>query len=173
MSNKEQTHSKPPTAPEITRRVQLNRLQMIGIPLIILIPLLALLGLFGETIASASDANAELELHVTYPTRFRYKMIDQANVSVRNLSQESLPAVTVYFDRDYIDSFSTVTFTPDVKSITDVAYIVELSDLQPQETRIVSVQLQAEKYWRHEGEIMATFTETIGAEVSLRTFVFP
>jgi hypothetical protein len=81
--------------------------------------------------------------------------------------------VTVYFDRDYIDSFSTVTFTPDVKSITDVAYIVELSDLQPQETRIVSVQLQAEKYWRHEGEIMATFTETIGAEVSLRTFVFP
>lgn len=173
MSHNKPAYPKLPEVPEIARKWQFHRLQMIGIPLIMLIPLLALFGLFGKTITTVSDTNTELAIHVTYPARFRYKTIDQAHVSVQNVSAQPIPVVRVYFDHGYINSFSTVTFTPDVKTVTDAAYIVELTDLQPQETRIISVQLQAEKYWQHKGEITATLTETAGVEVPLSTFVFP
>ena len=50
----------------------------------ILVPVLALFGMFGETVDSMSAANAQLEMRVEYPTRFRYKMIDSITVSLHN-----------------------------------------------------------------------------------------
>lgn len=39
----------PPEVPDIKRRIQLHPWQWIGIPLFLLIPILALFGVFGET----------------------------------------------------------------------------------------------------------------------------
>jgi hypothetical protein len=165
--------SQPPQPPEIERKLQFYRFQKIGIPLILLLPILALIGLFGESVAAENASNPQLMVEVEYPTRFRYKMVDSINVSVENTSTQPLSVVSVRFDRPYIESFSTVTFTPQVKTVTAADYIVELTDLQPQEVRIIAVEIQAENYWQHEGTITAVSDNNESVTLALNTFVFP
>lgn len=137
-----------------------------------LIPILAIFGVFGETIHKVTESSQDLEMHVKFPTRFRYKMIDSVNVSIRNTSNQPIPTVLVTFDRAYIENFSTVTFTPSVKHVTETAYIVELTDLQPGQAQVVSLSIQAEKYGHHEGVITAKpyGGEELQARVTTLTF---
>lgn len=51
------------------------------------------------------------------------------------------------FDVEYLSRFSTPLFIP---AATD-AYAVPLSSVRSGETRHVYVEIQAERYWRHEG----------------------
>jgi hypothetical protein len=37
--------------------------------------------------------------------------------------------------------------------VTASDYVVELSDVQPSEVRLVIVELQAQKHWRHRGTV--------------------
>lgn len=173
MSNKKSKPSQPPQPPPVSRKLQFHRVQMIGVPLMMLIPVLALFGLFGETVNSVDASSTPLEMRVEYPTRFRYKMIDSIRVSLFNKSDQPLATVQVGFDRAYIEGFSTVTFTPSVKHITDSFYFVEVNDLQPGETRIISVTIQAEKYGKHQGTITADPENSDALEVSIATFTFP
>jgi hypothetical protein len=141
--------------------------------LMILIPVLALLGLFGETVATATASHAQLEMSVEYPTRFRYKMLHSVTVSLVNISDEPLATVLVGFDRDYIERFSTVTFTPPVKHITEDEYLVEVTALEPGESRIISAAIQAEQYGKHTGVIAATSEHAEALQVSIETITFP
>lgn len=161
--------AQPPSPPEIQRRFRLYRWQWIGLPALLLIPTLALFGTFGESWAEAADASEELELRIKYSSRFRYKALQEMEVRVLNRSDRLLDTVTVAFDTAYITRFSTVTFTPDVKT----AYEVELTDLLPGETRLITVGLQGESYWRHSGSITAGRTGSPPAEVFVSTFIFP
>jgi hypothetical protein len=171
--SKNQEHSQPPQPPTVARRLQFHHLQLIGIPLLLLVPVLALFSVFGETVSSTVAASPELELHVEYPTRFRYKMIDTVMVSFTNVSARTLSSVQVEFERAYVEKFSTVAFTPSVKHVTDAAYIVEVNELLPGETRIISVTIQAEKFGRHAGSITATYDNAERLQVSIDTFAFP
>lgn len=173
MNRKKQEHSKPPQPPPISRKFEIRLYQMIGLPLIMLVPILALLGIFGETVDSTVISSPQLEMRVEYPTRFRYKMLDSITVTLRNVSGQPISALDVRFARAYIRGFSTVTFTPPVKSITEEDYILELNDLQPEETRIITVSIQAEKYGTHKGTIRVTPESAESVQVSLGTFIFP
>lgn len=172
-SKKKKEPSKPPQPPEVDKKFQVHTYQWIGIPLMLLIPILALVGLFGESVDSVRTSSQQLEMSVEYPTRFRFKMIDEVTVTLSNVSGQTLPSVLVNFDREYIDAFSTVTFTPAVKSITGSNYIVEVSDLQPGETRVISATVQAENYGMHRGTIGLGPEEAQDLEVSVATFTFP
>lgn len=163
----------PPQPPEITRKLQVNRVQLIGMPLIILLPVLALFGMFGETADTVSAASAQIELRVEYPTRFRYKLTHPITVSLHNISEQFFSTVQVGFEREYVEGFSMVTFTPTVKQITDTFYFVEINDLGPGETRIVSVSVQAEKFGHHTGRITVTPDNAGELQVSISTFSFP
>ena len=172
-SKKKKEPSKPPQPPEVDKKFQIYTFQLIGIPLMILIPILALFGLFGESVESVRTSSQQLDMIVEYPTRFRFKMIDELTVSLSNASEQTLPSVLVSFDRQYIDGFSTVTFTPSVKSITDSDYIVEVSDLKPGQTRVITATIQAEKYGMHRGLISTGPEDGSDLEVSVATFTFP
>ena len=148
-------------------------LQLIGIPLMMLIPILALLGVFGETVHEVTEAGRELEMHVRFPARFRYKMIDSITVSVRNASNQPITSVNITFDRAYIESFSTVTFIPSVKQVTETVYIVELTNLRPGEVQVVSLSVQAEKYGNHQGVITVKPDGEEGLQARLTTLTFP
>jgi hypothetical protein len=173
LSSKKREPSQPPQPPSVTRKFQFHLIQLIGMPLIILVPVLAMLGVFGETLDSVMVSNPQLEMHVEYPARFRYKMIDSVRVSLLNISTRLIPTVRVEFDQAYVEEFSTVTFTPSVKHITDSVYMVEITDLEPGETRVISVTIQAEKNGRHEGTITATPENSAGLQVSIVTVTFP
>lgn len=155
--------------PEIRRRLTLHRLQMVGVPLLALIPLLAMLGVFGETREQVDAAGTDLAIAIEYPTRFRYKTIDPIRVAVTNRTAVELDTVTVLFDVEYLSRFSTPLFIP---AATD-AYVVPLSSVRPGETRHVYVEIQAETYWRHEGWVAATTGGADTVRVPLATIVFP
>src|SRR5690606_827994 len=60
----------PSTKP---RHLALHRFQWIALPLMFLVPVLALLGLFGESTGQVHDERGALALYADYPTRYRYK----------------------------------------------------------------------------------------------------
>ncbi|MCE7986160.1 MAG: hypothetical protein DYG89_33710 [Caldilinea sp. CFX5] len=171
----EQTGSQPPPPPPFPRKIQLHRVQLIGMPLLMLVPLLAILGVFGETFATTKSQHDRLTVQVHYATRYRYKMANPVEVAVHNDSTAPLAAVEVRFAKAYIDQFSDTTFTPQVETITDQFYIVRFRDLQPDETRIVTVSLQGERYGRHQGVIVVADADdpAHGLETPIATWIFP
>jgi hypothetical protein len=141
---------------------------VLGVLALAVLPVLALLGFFGESGAEQTLSGEALELHVSYPTRLRYKRIDTVEVRVRNVSGEPIDRVVVKFDEGYIEEFSSVHFTPSISR----AYEVELKDVQPDEERLVSVEIQAEEYWRHRGTVtVEAGPHTLTARIM--TFTFP
>jgi hypothetical protein len=169
----EMRESGPPEAPEFDRRVELNWTQLIGVPLIMLLPVLALLGLFGQTFDTAVQANDELELHVRYATRFRHGMVNPVEVTVRNLSAQTVENVRVEFDDAYLGRFIRVTFKPEVARISQEAYTVALGPIAPGESRRVVVTVEADEYGRHHGRVTAAGENGPAVVVSLTTTIFP
>ena len=163
----------PPQPPRFERRLNFRPLQIVGIVYLLILPVLAVLGVFGESFDSVDASGAALEMTVDYPSRFRYKMLNTITVEVHNVSGETLDTVTVSFDASYIDQFSTVTFTPSVETVTGNEYQVELTDIGPDETQVVTVEIQAERYWRHSGTITASPGSGEPVEVEISTTVFP
>lgn len=163
----------PPQPPPFQRKLQIAPLQMVVIPLLLLIPLLALFGLFGENHASAQGNNQELNVRVDYVSRYRYKMINTMMVEVTNQSGQSPITITVAFDRSYIDGFSEVTFTPSTETITAEAYEVELTEVAAGETRVVEVEMRGEHYWTHKGLVSASGADGEPVEIAVRTTVLP
>lgn len=172
MSKKEDI-PQPPQPPDVEKRLYLKPLQWIGIPLMMLLPILAVVGVFGYSSDQQQAASDELLVNVEYVTRFRYKMIGQVTVKVENLTAAAMPTVTVSFDAGYIDPFSNVTFNPSLQEMTADAYIVELSELAPGETQTVEVELQAEESLRHEGMIAVAAPGAEPVSVEVTTWVFP
>jgi hypothetical protein len=157
----------PPEAPDTPRRPRLYRAQWIGLPLIIAFPLLALLGVFGERWHTQRVESGALDVSVRHPTVFRYKMIDAIEVHVRNRGAQPIDTATVSLDTAYAGRFSTVTAIPSF----DGAFDIDLAALQPGESRRVRIEIQAERYWTHRGELtVAAGTDTVRAALTTRVF---
>lgn len=155
---------------EQPRRLKLHRFQWVGLPLMFLIPVLALFGVFGEAWDRLDDVSAELALRVEYPTRYRYKQINTLEVSVENISGSPLHTVVVAFDPAYVRRFSTLMFIP---SPTE-PFVVEFLDMAPGETRRVWAEFQGERYGRHRGTIEAYHVGSQDtARVSVNTLIYP
>jgi hypothetical protein len=107
-------------------------------------------------------------MRISYPERFHYRQVLSLRVSVRNLAARTLDTVKVSFDTAYISRFSSVRFDPPARE----AYAVELVDVKPSESRIVSVELWGQDYGRHPGTVSARAgSDSVVAR--FRTFVFP
>lgn len=152
------------------RRLKLYTAQWIGLPLIFLVPILALLGVFGESREVVEGRSDELRMTVEYPTLYRYKQIDRVQVLVTNESNTTLDTVVVAFDPAYVSRFSTLMFIPSAK----VPFDVELLDVGPGQTRRVWAELQGEAYGRHRGTIEAYRQGGLDtARVFVSTVIFP
>lgn len=90
-----QSGSQPPPPPPFPRRIQLHRVQLIGMPILMLVPLLAILGVFGETFATTQAANDRLSVQVQYATRSRYGMANPTEVAVHSTSSTPLTALSI------------------------------------------------------------------------------
>src|SRR5688572_15119198 len=85
----------PPAAPETDRRLQLDWPQLIGFPIIALIPILAAAGMFGEKWATAEAESTRFWTQVEYPARFRAKLTKPMTVAIENRSAQFLDTVDV------------------------------------------------------------------------------
>lgn len=172
MPDSQPQEAQPPKPPEFGRELELKKSQLIGLVSLALIVILAIFGLFGQSSSQTTSEGERLALEVTYPSRFRFKMADSIDVQVTNLESDPVQGVVIRFDRDYVDRFSAVQFTPSLDTITGDVYEVTLGDLAPGKAKSVSVDVQAEEYWRHRGFIEAEAGGD-GVRVDLSTFVFP
>jgi hypothetical protein len=158
----------PPQAPEADRRLQLDWPQLIGFPIIALIPILAAAGMFGEKWATAEAESARFWTQVEYPARFRAKLTKPMTVAIENRSAQFLDTVDVVFDSSYVERFAAVSFIPSPRE----AYIVSVIGVQPGEMRRVQMQLEGELVGRHAGRIVVRARED-SATMTIRTTVFP
>lgn len=158
----------PPQPPSHDRRLELNALQLIGAPILALIPILAMAGLFGESWTSGSARGASVGLRVEYPTRFRSRLSKPISVVVENHSTDVLDTVEVSFDSTFVDRFPAIVFVPAPRD----AYVVSLANVKPQEERRVHVEIDGDRVGRHRGRVVAR-TRDDSAAVELRTIVFP
>jgi hypothetical protein len=158
----------PPQPPEVGRSLRLYRYQWVGLPVLGLIVVLALLGVFGNTSGEATARGDALALRVEHPTRFRYKEIAPLRVWVTNGSGRTIDTVRVHFATAYVLAFSNASFTPSVTA----PFVVELAEVRPGETRLVAGELQAERYGSHEGTVAAV-SASDSVAVAVETLVFP
>lgn len=158
----------PATPPQTRRRIALTRKQRIGIPLMTLIPVLALFGAFGERSATIDARSASLAVSIQYPVRFRYRQTEPLEISVRNLSPRVIDTIDVSLDTSYITRFANVRITPEPRT----AFTVLLTAVRPGEQRLVTTELEGEHYGRHRGHIVVSAPND-SVVVTLRTLVFP
>lgn len=158
----------PPEPPEIRRRLSLYRFQLIGLPFLLAIPLLALFGVFGERWQNVRAEDGVLEASARYPSAFRYKMIDAIELHVRNRGHAVIDTITISLDTVYAGRFSTVTAVPPFTG----PFELELTGVEPGASRRVRIEIQAERYWSHSGNLMvAADRDTI--RMPLTTMVYP
>lgn len=158
-----------PEPPEVDRRIRIPPHRAVGLALIALVPVLALIGLFGERWSTSDIAGGAVAVQVEYPTRYHYKMLNSITATVTNRSARPIDTVVVRLDSAYALRFSTVVFTP----AAERAYAVPLTDVAPGEARLVVIELQGERYGRHTGSLRFESTTGDTLAVPLRTVIFP
>jgi hypothetical protein len=143
-------------------------LQRLGLPVLFLIPLLALFGLLGEHFATAHASGAGVTLDARYPDRAHYRQPLSIRVHVRNDSPTTMDSVAVVLDSAFMSGFSDVS----VSATLNGAYVARLTGLAPGESRQVNAMVSGEIAGRHAGAIsVITPLGTVRAPVA--TFVFP
>jgi len=163
----------PPKAPDIPRQWKFYNYQYIAIPLLLLIPLLALLGVLGETSATVEAENEGLIVRVIYPDRAHYEAYNHIEVTVRNESGGDISGAFVEFERELLDNFSQLGVNPSLTEITETAYRVELGDLEAGAERVVTLDYQPDMNGTHDSwvRLVADGIEPVQANISM--FVFP
>jgi hypothetical protein len=159
----------PPTGPHLPRRIHLYRYQWIGLPLLALLPILAIFRFFGDTSQRVDASSDAVRLEVVYPDRQRVGQKRQLEVRIENVSGNRLDTVTVSFDPSYVDRFNTVSFVPEPRS----AYQIELLGVEPREHRLIRIETEGAEPWRHQGEVSVASPGSDPAGVRVSTFVFP
>src|SRR5690606_2632222 len=138
-------------APERPRRLRFHRYQWVGLPLLVLVPVLALFGFFGRTDARADGIGAGLVLSVHYAGRQRVTQPNTVEVLVENTSGRRLDTVVVAFAPEYVRAFSSPTFMPEPTQ----PFEVEIPSLGSGEVGRVRAEMKGEAIGRHRGAVWA------------------
>jgi len=157
-----------PSPPRIPPKLRLHPSELLGIPLIAALPLLALLGVFGPEQQAVQRRSGDIEWSVEYPSRIRYAKIERITVHLENRGETPVSEIRLGFDPGYIHAFADVVFDPEATS----PYLVNIPELGPGESRLVAVQLTAEEYGPRQGWVSVSAGGN-SATAELSTFVFP
>ncbi len=162
----------PPQPPDFKRKIDFYPFQLIGIPLLFLLPILALFGYLSETTTVVRESGKGMEIVVNYPGRINYQSLDRTEITVTNTTGGAIPDMAVMIDKTYLESFAEISFMSDIKEITGEAYVFDLSNLPPHESRSVVYESRGAAIGSHSGTITVSSGEdTLTAVVE--TFVYP
>lgn len=143
-------------------------MQIVGLGVLTLIPILAIFKVFGDGDASVSGRSATLALTVDYPPRLRYGTAEVLVAEVTNSSAAVMDTLKVIFDSTYVGKLAEARFAPPVSR----AYELDLLNVRPGESRRVELDFYAEQYWSHGGSVLAAHGGDT-ARVMVQTFVLP
>ena len=166
-------HSEPPESPPFKRKLRFYVFQFIGLPFILLIPLLAISGLFDQTRTESEQSNDEISIHMDYPSRYRHKTEGTILIHVQNNSQESIPSLRLEISRDYLDQFSELRFFPELNQISADSYIIELSEIPHDTSELIRIELLASNYGEATGLVAAIAEGVEPLRLSINSFTYP
>lgn len=158
-------HSPADTPPDISlvpqpgrpypRVVRLGALEWIGIPLLALLPALALLGALGPAHTEVEETvpAANLRLELRHPARLRHKSDGALRVRVHNSGPTERRGLTIGLDQHYLDHFGRVLALPPPQSLSGEALRIPLPPLAAGESASVRLVLEANDWGRRTGWI--------------------
>ncbi|MFZ5477766.1 MAG: hypothetical protein ACOZNI_13405 [Myxococcota bacterium] len=158
-----------PHPAEARHRFHLPALQSIGMPILGLVTLLAVLGVFDPAHESRLVWAGDLAVVVRWPTRLRETQAEVAEIELRNEGTAPFSA-SVAFEGAWLDAFRDVHVDPGAEEARSVAF----ADIGPGESRRVRVQLRAERSGWHRGtvHVLRTPGDRVAA-VPVGTWVLP
>jgi hypothetical protein len=157
----------PPPAPVMPRRVRLYRAQWLGLPLLLVLPLLGLAGAFGESRQTRTFADEFVRVEVDYPVRLRVRQPSAVHVRVDRLA-DMADSLLIAVDPAWLDRFAKVTVIPEPQH----GWSVWLRDPHPGSRAEVRVEFEARQLWSGRGRIHIQHAGGVG-HVEITTFVYP
>jgi hypothetical protein len=162
----------PPSPPLQGKLWRFYRHQMVGIPLLLIITIAAMAGLFGDTESTTTKTEGDLEARLVVPNRFRFKMIGPLTLKVTNRGRDPIEATMVRISRPYLEEFSNVRFSPAESHISGEWHVFELGEIAPGDSVVITGEIQAESFGAHRGSIEVQSDDTI-IELEAETWAFP
>lgn len=163
----------PPEPPEIERRVLLSLKQICSILFILLIPLLALIGVFGPESKQLSIDGVNVNMQIEYPAMTRNGLPTKFQISLLNKSAQDLTMLRAIIDRSYLKNFNGVRSTPEIKEINNDNYVITFPNIPAGETRRLLIDLQPQRIGRHKGTIIISDGESDIIDLSMHTVILP
>ena len=156
----------PPEAPEIDRKVRIRRAQMVGMPIFLAI---AVANFFGESKAEQRAASGPIAVTAIYPERIHFRETESVQLWVENTGHEVLEDVRLSVDPKYLDGFTNVLVSPPPLS----AYEIPVGSIRPGERRLATIEVHANTYFGHRGNVEVGASGRAPARLELSTFVLP
>jgi hypothetical protein len=156
----------PPPPPYVRRQARLYPYQWIGHAILAILPVVAAVGLFGESFTTTRASAGSLEVAVSYPDRLRYWQVNQIEVHVRNVSAAPLDSVRVSIDSAFALRFANLMAQPNF----DESFEVAIPQVPPNRTRTVLIEMRADRYGRHSGTLTIAAADTVRVPLSIMIF---
>jgi hypothetical protein len=158
------------------RVVRLGPLEWIGVPLLALLPVLALLGVLGPSNAEQAVAvpASDLLVELSYPSRLRHKGDGEMRVLVHNTGSAPRRGLLLGLDQNYLERFGRVQSLPPSQSMVSGALRIALPPLAGGESASVRLMLEAGDWGRLPGWIeLGDERGTALTRMEFRTLVLP
>lgn len=155
--------------PESSPKIKAWRYQYIGIPFLLSIPILALLGFFGGTTKKIQFHQNDFSISLDYPDLLRNGQTEYVQIKILNTSIESLKNFKVHLNSEFLQQFDEIEAIPSFDKNIEVS----LEEIPPNEQRFVFFKLKANKAGPHYGRIEIKKSNEKIIQTALRTFVLP
>lgn len=162
----------PPSPPEMTFRFRFYPFQLVMIPLLILIPLLALMGVFGDRVENREVQGEGVSISAHFPSMTRFDQRETLRITIHS-GAASIPAATLRISRTYLDYFAGLSFMPTNVSIDSASYVIDLGDIPANTTHVMTLEYRAARMGMFIGSVMLETENAPLLDFELSTFVFP
>ena len=158
----------PPRPPALSRRIRLTTVQRWGLPVMFAIPVLALLGTFGERYSDVHGTGGSLAATFHYPSRIHYRQSLSFRLLVQNTGATPEDSVMVRLDPRFMRAFASVRIAAPFRA----PYDIELGRLRAGESRTVTGEVSGDAYWQSQGSIQVSGSRS-RIRLPVSTFVYP
>jgi hypothetical protein len=153
----------------VATSIRLSTAQWLGLPVMGVLPILALLGTFGPRSEPSVAKTGALRISGSLPTRVHFRQRATIVVSLRNLDTNAVSDVRLHLDTAYLGALSNVVVTPALSA--DGA--VHLGTLGPGASASVAIDAEGDRVGTHRGVLIATDAVGDSARLALTTTTFP
>ncbi|MDR7152244.1 hypothetical protein J2W49_004220 [Hydrogenophaga palleronii] len=178
MSSRPSRSPEPDGPPVFRRAVRVGWLEAIGVPVLALLPVLALFDQLGPSTARATATSetgpGRVELSVEHPRTVRHRGQTELVVGVHNAGTQVLEGLRIGIDETYLGRFARVDMLPSAQSDASGHVEVALPPLRAGERTTVRMRLEAGSWGGFGGTVQVADAERIvlvGLDIS--TWVLP